>query len=234
MKVELISKTIGLNSYSGLNDEEHVSAIARHSTIKPDGGKLIKYLIKNKHWSPLQFLSFGFKIETSRAISAQIFRHRSLNAQEWSQRYSKTTEFETAEMRLEHDTKRQSSSEWIGAIIENEGIFVPEIHSCKTKHQMKAISQASEALQNMAEAYNELIESGVAKECARMILPMGTKTTIHISGTLRDLFSFMNVRLDQHAQKEIQDLAKAIGVELKKHLPNVFESLPDWEKGLFL
>jgi thymidylate synthase ThyX len=86
MKVELISKTVGLNSYAELDNNQIIAAIARHGTIKKDGGKLVKYLMDNAHWSPLQHISFGFKIETRRSISAQIFRHRSLNGQEWSLR----------------------------------------------------------------------------------------------------------------------------------------------------
>ena len=93
-KVELISKTIGLNSYEKLDNNEIIAAIARHGTVKENGGKLVKYLMDNKHWSPLQHISFGFKIETRRSISAQIFRHRSLNGQEWSLRYAEPLGFE--------------------------------------------------------------------------------------------------------------------------------------------
>ena len=80
--VTLISKTIGVDDYADLDNEAIVAAIARHGTIKNDNGKLVKYLMDHKHWSPLQHISFGFKIETRRSISAQIFRHRSLNGQE--------------------------------------------------------------------------------------------------------------------------------------------------------
>ena len=110
-KVELISKTIGLNSYKELDNNEIIAAIARHGTVKENGGKLVKYLMDNKHWSPLQHISFGFKIETRRSISAQIFRHRSLNGQEWSLRYAEPLGFEEIELRREHPTNRQSSSE---------------------------------------------------------------------------------------------------------------------------
>ena len=87
MKTEIISRSVGIGKYAELSNEEIISAIARHGTIKSDNGKLTKYLMDNKHWSPLQHISFGFKIETRRSISAQIFRHRSLNGQEWSLRY---------------------------------------------------------------------------------------------------------------------------------------------------
>ena len=94
MKVELISKTVGLGRYSELNNEEIVAAVARHGAIKEDNGKLVRFLMNHKHWSPLQHISFGFRIETRRSISAQIFRHRSLNGQEWSLRYSENMGFE--------------------------------------------------------------------------------------------------------------------------------------------
>lgn len=237
MKTELISKTIGVGSYETLNQEELISAIARHSTIKEDQGKLIRYLMNNKHWSPLQFVSFGFKIETSRAISAQIFRHRSLNAQEWSQRYSESGSIETIDFREEHEKNRQSSSEWIGGIVETTSLdpkrLIPETFSCKSPEQEKAILRATESLEDILEAYQMLLDSGVAKECARMILPMSSKTIIHIDGTLRDLLSFLNVRLDHHAQKEVRDIALKIGEALAEELPLVFEQI-DWKNGMFL
>ena len=81
--------------------------------------------------------------------------------------------------------------------------------------------------------YKELIESGVAKECARDILPLCTKTTIHITGTLRDLLGFLNTRCDVHAQLEIRDIATRIGEELEKELPEVMSTI-DWRNGLFM
>ena len=107
MNVELISRTEGIGIYGGLSKNDIISSIARHGTIKNDSGKLIRYLISNKHWSPLQHISFGFKIETRRSISAQIFRHRSLNGQEWSLRYAEPLGFEEIELRKEHPTNNQ-------------------------------------------------------------------------------------------------------------------------------
>ena len=233
MNVELISKTLAVGSYESLNQEELISAIARHSKIKEDNGRLIKYLMNNKHWSPLQFVSFGFKIETSRAISAQIFRHRSLNGQEWSQRYSETDQIENIDLRLEHEKNRQSSTESVGIITRAFGATISEVSTQATEDQKNAIVRSCEALQEIAEAYKDLLSSGVARESARMILPMSSKTVIHISGTLRDLLSFLNVRLDHHAQKEIQEIAMRIGEELEKELPLVFDQL-NWKEGLFL
>ena len=223
-KVELISKTIGLNSYEKLDNNEIIAAIARHGTVKENGGKLVKYLMCNKHWSPLQHISFGFKIETRRSISAQIFRHRSLNGQEWSLRYAEPLGFEDIELRREHPTNRQSSSEVFDPVLDIVDYNFGEI---------KASDRIQKLMYDIENLYKELIESGVAKECARDILPLCTKTTIHITGTLRDLLGFLNVRCDEHAQKEVRDIATRIGEELEKELPEIMSTI-DWRNGLFM
>lgn len=226
MKVELITKTIGIGYYEKLDPVQIIAAIARHGTIKEDNGKLVKYLMDHKHWSPLQHISFGFKIETRRSISAQIFRHRSLNGQEWSLRYAEPLGFEEIELRREHPTNRQSSTE----------VFDPEFRfylSDKDWEEGPASAHIKRLFSEIEGLYNLLIENGVAKECARDILPLCTKTTIHLTGTLRDLLGFLNVRCDEHAQKEIRDIATRIGEELEKELPEVFANI-DWRNGMFM
>ena len=223
-KVELISKNIGLNSYEKLDNNEIIAAIARHGAVKENGGKLVKYLMCNKHWSPLQHISFGFKIETRRSISAQIFRHRSLNGQEWSLRYAEPLGFEEIELRREHPTNRQSSSEVFDPVLDIVDYNFGEI---------KASDRIQKLMYDVKNLYKELIESGVAKECARDILPLCTKTTIHITGTLRDLLGFLNTRCDVHAQFEIRDIATRIGEELEKELPEIMSTV-DWRNGMFL
>ena len=230
MKVELISKTVGAGRYEDLDNGSVIAAIARHGAIKEDNGKLVKYLMDNKHWSPLQHISFGFLIETRRSISAQIFRHRSLNGQEWSLRYSEPVGFEDIDIRREHPTNRQSSTE----------TFNPEWKEVQwggrhdgeeyTTNARAAIEELFITTENL---YNTLIEQGVAKECARDILPLCTKTTIHVTATLRDLLGFLNVRCDDHAQKEVRDIATRIGEELEIALPGVFSTL-DWRNGMFM
>src|SRR5690606_12582914 len=111
MKVELVGVTTGEGKYAELNQEEITSAIARHGIIKEDNGKLVKYLMSEKHWSPLDMVNFVFEIETSRAIGRQILRHASIKFQEHSQRYSDRVLFESVELRKEHPTNRQSSTE---------------------------------------------------------------------------------------------------------------------------
>ena len=217
MKVELISKTTGLNSYSELSDEEMIAAIARHGTIKEDNGKLVKYLMDHAHWSPLQHISFGFKIETRRSISAQIFRHRSLNGQEWSLRYAEPLGFEEIDIRKEHPTNRQSSTDSFDPVIQGEN----------------ASELIRFTMDRISDLYNELLRAGVAKECARDILPLCTKTTIHITGTFRDLLGFLNVRCDDHAQKEVRDIATLMGEAMEEELPNVMGRI-DWRNGMFM
>ena len=223
-KVELISKTIGLNSYKELDNNEIIAAIARHGTVKENGGKLVKYLMCNKHWSPLQHISFGFKIETRRSISAQIFRHRSLNGQEWSLRYAEPLGFEEIELRREHPTNRQSSSEVFDPVLDIVDYNFGEI---------KASDRIQKLMYDIENLYKELIESGVAKECARDILPLCTKTTIHITGTLRDLLGFLNTRHTSEAQKEIRDIAYEIGLALENEIPEIMQTI-NWRDGYFM
>ena len=223
-KVELISKTIGLNSYEKLDNNEIIAAIARHGTVKENGGKLVKYLMNNKHWSPLQHISFGFKIETRRSISAQIFRHRSLNGQEWSLRYAEPLGFEEIELRREHPTNRQSSSEIFDPVLDIVDYNFGEI---------KASDRIQKLMYDIENLYKELIESGVAKECARDILPLCTKTTIHITGTLRDLLGFLNTRHTSEAQKEIRDIAYEIGLALENEIPEIMQTI-NWRDGYFM
>ena len=223
-KVELISKTVGLNSYKELDNNEVIAAIARHGTVKENGGKLVKYLMCNKHWSPLQHISFGFKIETRRSISAQIFRHRSLNGQEWSLRYAEPLGFEHIELRREHPTNRQSSSEIFDPVLDIVDYNFGEI---------KASDRIQKLMYDIENLYKELIESGVAKECARDILPLCTKTTIHITGTLRDLLGFLNTRHTSEAQKEIRDIAYEIGLALENEIPEIMQTI-NWREGYFM
>lgn len=227
MNVQLVTKTIGVGKYEGLTSEEIISAIARHGVIKEDNGKLVKYLMDNKHWSPLDMINFSFEIETSRAIGRQLLRHASIKPQEHSQRYSDRVLFEPIELRKEHSTNRQSSTE----------VFNPEIsfydfgkNNGVTLKSDKAIDKILSTIESM---YEGLIKAGVAKECARMILPECTTTTMTFNGTLRSWLSFLNVRCDHHAQKEAVIVATFIGEALEKEMPSVFSTI-DWRKGMFM
>ena len=218
-KIQLVAKTEGVGKYKGLTSEEIVSAIARHGVIKEDGGKLVKYLMKEHHWSPLDMINFTFEVETSRAIARQWLRHSSIKPQEHSQRYSDRVLFEDIELRREHPTNRQSSMD----------VFNPLIGYSENR----ASKMIGAHLENTEKLYKDLIEAGVAKECARMILPECTTTTLTFNGSLRSWLSFLNVRLNNHSQKEIVVLAEKVLEILKEEMPNVFSEI-DTDNGLFM
>lgn len=225
MKVELVAKTQGVGKYENLSIEEITSAIARHGVIKEDNGKLIKYLMSNQHWSPLDMVNFTFEIETSRAIGRQLLRHWSIKPQEHSQRYSDRVLFEEVELRKEHPTNRQSSTD----------VFNPTVKGNYDTIQkdIKSSSLVSGLLKQIEEAYQGLIEAGVAKECARMILPECTTTTMTMNGSLRSWLTFLNLRMDHHTQKEARDIAELIGNKLEIEMSNLF-SIINWREGMFI
>lgn len=224
MITTLVARTEGVGKYKGLSTEEIVSAIARHGTIKEDEGKLVKHLMDNKHWSPLDMINFTFEIETSRSIGRQLLRHWSIKPQEHSQRYSKKVEFEHIELRMEHPTNRQSSTD----------VFDPKISlSDNVKHYQPATELIANHLKEVENLYFKLLEAGVAKECARDILPGCTRTTLTMNGSLRSWLAFLNVRMDEHAQKEAQMIATCIGEALEEEMPKVFKAI-DWRNGMFM
>lgn len=227
MKAELVTKTIGVGRYENLSPGEIIEAVARHGTIK-DYGKLITYLVKKAHWSPLEHVHYGFRVETSRAISAQIFRHKSLHFQEQSQRYDEILEFEGVQIRKQAEKNRQSSEEEFNPFLRiNSNIEFTENPANRALEKIKLHLSRTKSL------YNQLLDANVAKECARMILPMTSKTVVHITGNVRDLFAFLNVRCDHHAQKEIRDIALAVGEILEKEMPEVMTKI-NWREGMFM
>ena len=226
MKVELVTSTKGEGKYSKLNYEEIVAAIARHGIIKEDNGKLVKYLMDKKHWSPLDMVNFGFEIETSRSIGRQLLRHSSIKPQEHSQRYSSEVSFQNIELRMEHPINRQSSTDVINPKV-NISWTVDDTHT------MQASEAIDDILDKIQGLYFALLESGIAKECARDILPGCTTTIITMNGSLRSWLAFLNVRMDLHSQKEIVLIAEIIGQELENKLPNVF-SIIEWRNGMFM
>ena len=204
-----------MGPYEGLDPEGIIERVARHGrdSSRPPGA-LIAYLTKHKHWSPMEHLHLGFKIETSRAISAQFFRHSSLHAQEWSQRYDAPPGFEPIEIRRQHDKNRQSSTD----------VFDPEITTPDgTVYTASSLIQRHN--RRTEELYNTLVRYGVAKECARGILPMASTTIIHLTGNVRDWLAFCNVRLDHHAQKEARMVAEAMVPYIEAEIPGVFSQL---------
>lgn len=228
MKVELVGSTKGEGKYENLNHEEIISAIARHGVIKEDNGKLIKYLMDNKHWSPLDMVDFIFEIETSRAIGRQCLRHYSIKPQEHSQRYSDRVLFENIELRLEDKVNRQSSTEVVATLHTNDNSAFTE----EDKY-LDFTVEGLELLDKIKDYYERGIKLGIAKECMRSFLPECTTSTLTFKGSVRSWLSFLNVRCDHHSQSEIQELALLVGEELERKMPNVFSRI-DWRKGMFM
>lgn len=170
--------------------------------------KLLNYLITHKHWSPMEMVSATFEIKTSRAIAAQILRHRSFSFQEFSQRYSTATQLESIELRKQGKTNRQ---------VGDEPLSVSE--------HIELFDKIDKLQDQSLDLYEELISKGIAKECARMILPLNTKTTIYMSGTIRSWIHYIDLRATQDTQKEHREIAIEIKQIFKEKFPNVYQAL---------
>ena len=211
------------------NIEQAIVEIARVSSTREDKSEnpagLINYLINHKHWSPFEHGSITMEVVTSKAIGIQLLRHRSFTFQEFSQRYAKATEIEPIEIRRQATNNRQSSTE----------VFNPSINVTEGIN-FKATEIVDNLLNHSLNVYNKLIEAGVAKECARMVLPMATQTTIYMTGTIRSWLSFLNIRLDNHAQKEIVELSIEIAKLIAVECPTITKSCNNFNdfKGMFM
>jgi thymidylate synthase (FAD) len=177
--------------------------------------RLIGYLIKHKHWSPFEQVNACFEINTTRAISAQILRHKSFAFQEFSQRYAtvdKLSEFHYPEIRYAGTTNRQASLTAVEANKEDRVEFDEYI---------------MESAVNFAlDSYKSLISNGVAPESARMILPMCSPTRLYMNGTLRSWIHYLQVRNDSaHTQKEHVEIAKEIDTQLAELFPLTWKAL---------
>ena len=214
MKVKLVSYSTPTDEFlnEGIdNAQELVAFCARVSNPSNQlntetSEKLIKYLIKNAHWSPLEMVSACLEIETTRDIARQILRHRSFSFQEFSQRYAnpvKDLEFVTREARLQDLKNRQNS-------IENDD---EEISNMWIEKQEHLINEARET-------YNWAIENGIAKEQARAVLPEGnTVSRMYMNGTLRSWIHYIELRSGNGTQKEHMEIAVACAEVITKIFP---------------
>jgi|TARA_A100001015_G_scaffold106300_1_gene117990 thymidylate synthase (FAD) len=214
MKVKLISYSTPTKEFidDGIdNAQELVAFCARVSNPSNQlntetSEKLIKYLIKNAHWSPLEMVSACLEIETTRDIARQILRHRSFSFQEFSQRYAnpvKDLEFVTREARLQDLKNRQNSIETDDKEITNMWIKKQE-----------------DLIENAKETYNWAIENGIAKEQARAVLPEGnTVSRMYMNGTLRSWIHYIELRSGNGTQKEHMDIAIACAEVIAKIFP---------------
>jgi thymidylate synthase (FAD) len=223
MKVSL--KSITPNAEVNVVEIARVSSSRQDKSEQPEG--LINYLIKNKHWSPFQHSYITFEIVTSKAIGIQLLRHLSFTFQEFSQRYAKVEAIEDIELRYQAVKNRQSSTEVLGKItfdpIEGNSILY-DLDEFEEVHA-DILNSVEKYIQVGLELYNRLLGAGVAKECARMILPMATQTTIYMTGSLRSWIHFLQIRDDGHAQKEVQLIAKEIKKIFKEQCPIISTAL---------
>jgi thymidylate synthase (FAD) len=220
MKVNL--KAITPNIEDTIVEIARVSSSRKDKKEKPEG--LINYLIKNWHWSPFEHGFITMEIETSKAIGIQLLRHRSFTFQEFSQRYQEVGKvsddgmFEDVEIRKQAVNNRQSSEE----------IFNPELLHNNGQDMFGGLTAESTVkyiLDSCEKAYDELLKVGVAREQARMVLPLATKTRIYMTGSVRSWIHFIKLRDDGHAQKEAQEIARAIKDILKVEMPIISKAL---------
>jgi thymidylate synthase (FAD) len=172
--------------------------------------KLLGFLIKHKHWSPFEMVDMTVEIKTSRAIAAQILRHRSFSFQEFSQRYSLATQFEDIELRMQGDKNRQV------------GENLMSVNHPAYENISNLIAESASLSQH---CYETMIENGVAKEVARMILPLTTETTMYMKGSLRSWIHYLDLRTEQNTQKEHRIIADRCKKIFIKEFPTISEAL---------
>jgi len=195
--------------------EQLIGKIARVSNPKnednPDCEKLLKYLIKHKHWSPFEMASMCVEIHTTRAIAPQILRHRSFSFQEFSQRYAIPTDtFATVlpDLRRQDEKNRQNSIDDLP--VETQEYYKQRIDD----HFREAVN-----------LYESLLHSGVAKECSRSVLPLNTVTRLYMSGTIRSWLHYIDLRADNGTQKEHMQIARSVGEILDTKLPTISRAM---------
>ena len=200
------------------NPEENMAYIARVSNPNnqdnPSFEGLLKYCIKHEHWSVFEQAFMTLEINTTRAIAAQVLRHRSFTFQEFSQRYADANLLKTVELPelRRQDTKNRQNS------IDDLDEFTIQ----KLQMQMQTLFSSSYAL------YNQMLEMGVAKECARMVLPLCTPTRMYMTGSCRSWIHYINLRSAHGTQKEHMDIANECKCIFAGQFPTVAKAL-DWQ-----
>ena len=194
--------------------EELIAYCARVSNPanqeNPEYERLIKYLIKHSHWSPFEMAHVVMEINTTRGVAAQVLRHRSFSFQEFSQRYASVDElgeFVLPDLRRQDLKNRQNSIDDLPPQLVNE--FMGEIE---------------DLFETQRVLYGRLLAAGVAKECARGILPLNTPTRLLMAGSVRSWIHYIQLRSANGTQKEHQEIALACGEVLKECLPNVYRA----------
>jgi thymidylate synthase (FAD) len=198
--------------------EKHIAYCARVSNPSNQGNDsfegLIKYCIKHKHWSIFEQAFLTIELETTRAIAAQVLRHRSFTYQEFSQRYADSSllmeKIPLPELRRQDTKNRQNSTDDLDPFIRQS-----------LEMQMQTLFDSSMAL------YQQMLERGVAKECARNVLPMCVPTRMYMSGSVRSWIHYIDLRSANGTQKEHMDLANACKEVFVEQFPIIAGAL-DW------
>ena len=190
----------------------HIARVSNpNNQDNPKYAGLLRYCIEHNHWSVFEQASMTLEIETTRAIAAQILRHRSFTFQEFSQRYAQSNslgEIKLPDLRRQDKKNRQNS-------IDDLDPFIKQ----KLEAQMITLFSSAQSL------YNQMIEEGVAKECARMVLPLCTPTRIYMTRSCRSLQHYIHLRTPHGTQKEHMDIAEACRSVFIEQFPIVSEAL---------
>lgn len=221
MEVKLVGMTQP-SAITGCNTANELIAYAarvsnpKNQNNEKTAAKLLKYLIKEGHWSPFEMVSVTMEIKTTRDISRQIIRHRSFSFQEFSQRYAVSDGFVyNREARTQHPTNRQLSLEFA--------------ESEEQKRQQETFSMLQAEVVNKAkDAYEMALNNGIAKEQARALLPEGlTETTLYMAGTLRSWIHYCELRRGHGTQKEHIEVADLCWDVLSTHFPDVVKAVEE-------
>ena len=216
MKVRLISYSKPPEElYVGDNVQELIAYTARVSNPSNQDNtetseRLLRYLIREKHWSPFEMVSACLEVETTRDIARQLLRHRSFSFQEFSQRYADPTQdlkFQLKDARLQDTKNRQNSI----------SVKDPDL-------QLEWFKQQSEAVNAAKKSYSWAIENGIAKEQARAVLPEGiTNSRLYVNGTIRSWIHYVELRSGNGTQKEHIEVAQQCALALKPIFPMIME-----------
>ena len=192
----------------------HIARVSNpNNQDNPNYSGLLRYCIKHNHWSVFEQSSMTLEIETTRAIAAQVLRHRSFTFQEFSQRYADSNllgTIELPELRKQDKKNRQNSTDDLD----------PKLVDTLNR-QMNTLFSSALSL------YNQMLEDGVAKECARMVLPLCTPTRIYMTGSCRSWIHYINLRSAHGTQKEHMQIAEACRKVFIEQFPAVSEAL-EW------
>ena len=200
--------------HSTPNGDDLVAYMARVSNPSNQNNaetsaRLIKYLIKHKHWSPFEMVNMCVEINTTRSIAAQILRHRSFSFQEFSQRYAGVTAKPEALVVRRQDSKNRQSS------IDDVDAYTTQDFQIKAQ-QVYDLSYS---------LYNEMLDAGIAKECAREVLPLSAPTKLYMNGTLRSWIHYCDLRCGNGTQKEHRDIADECRLLIEQCFPLVSQAL---------